>query len=39
MAEAVIIGSMAASTGIQAYGTYQAGKAAEKQAEYNAQLA
>ena len=30
---------MAASTGIQAYGTYQSGKAAEKQAEYNAQLA
>lgn len=39
MAESVIIASMAASTGIQAYGTYQSGKAAEKQAEYNAQLA
>ena len=30
---------MAASTGIQAYGTYQSGKAAEKQGEYNAQIA
>lgn len=39
MGEALIIGSMAASTGIQAYGSYQAGKAAEKQSEYNAQIA
>jgi len=39
MAEAVVIGAMVASTGISAYGSYQSGKAAEKQAEYNAQLA
>lgn len=39
MGESVIIGAMAASTGIQAYGTYQSGKAAEKQGEYNAQIA
>lgn len=29
----------AASTGVSAYGSYQAGKAAEKQSEYNAQIA
>lgn len=34
-----VIPLMVASTAVSAYGSYQAGKAAEKQGEYNAQLA